>query len=150
MTPYGQRRGLPPVPPHGLNYQQRHNQLSSNSFDVDRRALTLDSESSAVFSRSTGLQDSERSQMFGSESTVGTVGSDMGQSGWSVRTEDITVASPYLEPPRIVIPEDVPGNPRYDEVPVELPRHEYDDLVIKQTGYELYDVPRKADNSTSA
>ena len=145
MTPYGQRRGLPPIPPHGLNYQQRHNQLSSNSFDVNRRALTLDSESS------TGLQDSERSQMFGSESTVGTVGSDMGQSGWSVRTEDITVASPYLEPPRIVIHKDVPGNPRYDEVPVELPpRHEYDDLVIKQTGYELYDVPRKADNSTSA
>ena len=150
MTPYGQRRGLPPIPPHGLNYQQRHNQLSSNSFDVDRRALTLDSESSAVFSRSTGLQDSDRSQMFGSESTVGTVGSDMGQSGWSVCTEDITEASPYLEPPRIVIHEDVPGNPRYDEVPVELPRHEYDDLVIKQTGYELYDVPRKADSSTSA
>lgn len=127
ITPHGQRRGLPPVPPHGI---RSHHVTSSCE---DRRTLTLGSESSANYSQFM----SDHSQMFGSESIV--IGSEMNNSGWSMTTEGITVPSPYLVPPKMAVDD----KPHYDEVPVVLPEGASDGLVPKKPDYGHYDVPRK-------
>ena len=130
MTPYGQRRGLPPVPPHGI--PTSHNHLNS-SFD-DRKAFTLGAETSPNY-----LQFmSDHSQVYGSDSTV--VASEMDHSGWGMNIKEITAP---LGPPKIIIGD---SDSYYDKVQDDV----YDELVPNQnpTGHEHYDVPRK--NSSAA
>ena len=143
MTLYGQRQGLPPIPSHGCHQQHQYSFPNSSDTNPGRTSVP-ESKSSTVCSHPMVLTDTNRSQAFGSESRA--VDS---QSGRSMNTEDITEPSPYLEPPKIITDEDNPSNPRYDEVPLKVPAESaYDDLTPTQrrTGYELYDVPRKADN----
>ena len=119
--------------PHGM-----HTHHLTCSFE-DRRAFTLGAESSP--SHLKFMSDhpqflSDHSQLYGSDSTV--VRGEMGHSGWSMNTKDITAP---MDTPKIVIGD---NDADYDKVQDDaLPNGVYDELAPNRTGYEHYDVPRK-------